>query len=130
MQGAAQDYTEGVRRVTQAPGERAARNETGYLNGVQEAVSSGKWRENVQRVGLGEWQDAAINKGASRLAAGAQQAQTKVAAAHQRIAPMMDQAAAQVERIPRDTLENRINRSIAWQRSMAEQARNRGGRRR
>lgn len=129
MQGAGQDYINGVNRVQRSPGELAAQNEAGYVNGVNEAVTTGKWRQNVAAVTLQDWQQAAVSKGAQRLAQGAASAGAKVQAAHERIAPMLDRAAAEVQRIPRDTLENRIARSVAHMRSMAEQARGQRGRR-
>lgn len=120
MQGATQNYQEGIQSVTTAPGQAAAKNVQGYQNGVAQAVASGKWANNVSRVSLEDWRSAAINKGASRLAQGATAAQGKVMAAHERIGPMVDSARASIQNMPRDTPAARIARATAYMTKMAE----------
>lgn len=130
MQAAGPDYVAGINRVTQAPGQAAARNVDGYLNGVQRAVNNGKWQENVARVSLPDWQNAAATKGAQRLGQGAQAALNKVIAAHERIGPMIDAAQREISNMDRSTPEARIARSSAFLTSMMNQGnRNRQGRR-
>lgn len=128
MASAGPNYTEGINAVQTAPGEAAARNVNGYQNGVAQAVASGKWQRNVQAVGLQDWKRAALDKGAQRLASGAQAAVGKVAAANERVFPMIDQATARIASMPRDTPQARIARATAYMTHMHEIA-NGGGRR-
>lgn len=118
---AGQDYIAGVQRVQQAPGQAAARNVTGYVNGVQQAVQSGKWQTNVAAVSLPDWQQAAVQKGAPRLAQGAQQAQGKMQAAMDRVFPMIDRAQAAIANTDRSTPENRIARATQFLTEMHRQ---------
>lgn len=122
MQGASQNYQEGVASVTQAPGAAAVRNQAGYVNGVQAAVANGKWARNTGAVSLQSWQEATLSKGAARLAAGAAAAEGKVLAAQQKIGAMVDRAQQAIANMPRDTPENRIARSQAFLMNMRQQA--------
>lgn len=119
---ATQDYTAGVQRVQTAPGQAAANKEAKFQSGIQQAISSGKWRRNVAGVSLQAWQEAALTKGAQRLASGATAAQGKMAAAGARILPMIDAAKAEVDRMPDNTIEDRINKSAAFQRALHNRA--------
>lgn len=116
------EYTAGVQRVQTAPGQAAAAKEAKYQAGVQAAVTSGKWRRNVGAVSLAQWQESALTKGAQRLSTGAQAAQGKMAAAGARILPMIDQAKAEVDRMPDNTIEDRIAKSAAFARAMHKRA--------
>jgi hypothetical protein len=122
MQGAQQNYTEGVQAVQTAPGQAAARNVAGYQNGVAQAVASGKWTRNVAAVSLESWKDSAVNKGAARLSQGATAAQSKVQAAHERIGPMIDSAVQSISNMPRDNTANRIARATAYMTKMSQLA--------
>lgn len=118
---AGQDYIAGVQRVTTHPGQLAARNVQGYINGVNAAVQNGKWQTNVAAGTLQDWQDAAVNKGAPRLAQGVQAAGPKMAAALGRVFPMIDAAQREVQGMDRSTPENRIARATAFMTSMYKQ---------
>lgn len=128
MAGATQNYTEGVQAVQTSPGEMAARNVSGYQNGVAQAVASGKWQRRVAAVSLQDWKTAAANKGAQRLASGAAAAVDKVRAANERVFPMIESAVNSVANMPRDTPQARIARATAYMTRMHELA-NGGGRR-
>jgi len=119
---ATSDYQAGVQRVQTAPGQLAAAKEQKYQAGVAQAVATGKWRRNVGAVSLQQWQDAALNKGAQRLATGAQAAQSKMAAAGARILPMIDAVKAEVDRMPDNTLEDRIAKASAFARGLNKRA--------
>ena len=57
--------------VTASPMEKAAARADDYVAGVQAAVASGKWQNNLRAVTLQQWQAATAGKGADRIAAGA-----------------------------------------------------------
>lgn len=129
MAQAGPDYTAGVNRVTEAPGAAAARNVQGYQQGVMDAITNGKWEANVKSVSLEDWRRAALDKGAQRLTTGAAQAVGKVAAAHERIGPMLDRAGAKIARMPRATVADRIQRMVAHAQEMNAAANANRGRR-
>ncbi len=75
MGAATTAYTEGVQRVQTAPGQAAARQINVYTARVLERANV--WATNVAAVSLQAWQQASTQKGATRLASGAQAAQPK-----------------------------------------------------
>lgn len=118
LQNASGKMARGVARVTQAPGQLAA-NATD-LWATKVAASKDKYRSNVGRVSLGEWQTAMTQKGISRAVEGAQQAQGKF---EQRIAPVLqhvESVAGQVRAMPKGTTEQGIARAAAFIRGMAQ----------
>ena len=116
---ATQDYVAGIQRVTEAPGIAAAQKQDKYLAGVQEAVSSGKWADRVSSVPLADWKRLAAEKGAPRIAAGVQGAQSKYQRFAAEFLPFLDGIVAAVEQMDDTTLEARIQRSVEFQRRAA-----------
>lgn len=114
--GAAQTrYTAGVQAVTTAPGQSAAQAADRYLQGVQSSIQ--KFVNNSAAVSLQQWQQAAVNKGAGRLASGATAAQPKMTTVFQQLFPYIAQVQGSLP--PRGDLEQNIARSAAFQRGMA-----------
>src|SRR5579872_5071757 len=103
---AGQAYTAGVQAVTQDPGVAAAAASDRYVAGVQANVN--KFRTNVV-TGLANWQQAAVNKGAPRLATGAQAASDKVATVFGQLFPYIAQVRGSLPQ--RGDLEANIARS-------------------
>jgi len=110
----------GVEAVTVSPMEQAAANEAKYLNGVQEAVSSGKWRRGLLGVSLAEWKTAMLTKGLQRLGLGADAAQPKVQAFYEELFPFQDRVVANINAMPDVTFEDSVNRVTAYMREMRE----------
>lgn len=108
--------TRGIARVSRAPGQAAAEKADKWLAGTQASVD--KFRRNSAAVSLGEWQNAAT-QAVGRVAEGARMKQSKFA---DRIAPVfqhMSTVLANVDNMPDSTLDQRINKSAAFQRGMA-----------
>lgn len=117
--GASTQYiTAGVNAVTEAPGQKAARQVDAWIQGVQ--ASRAKWQSRVASVSLSEWQQAMINKGVPRVASGAQAAQPKMAAFLNEFLPFQERVTAQVRSMPKGGLEAGINRAIAQIRGTAQ----------
>lgn len=107
--------TSGVQSVSVAPGQVAARNKAGYVQGVMD--SQDKWATNVARVSLSEWQQAMITKGVPRLATGAAAAESDFADFMTKLLPFQQSL---VNTLPaRGGLEQNIARSAAYIRGMA-----------
>ncbi len=117
---ATQDYIAGVRGVREAPGQQAAEKADKLLAGVTRSINDGKWQARVSAVSLQSWQDAAVNKGAQRIAAGVQGAQNKMTRFASEVLPYLDNVVAEVKNMPDMTLEDRINRSSEFQRLMSQ----------
>lgn len=113
---ATQRITDGVNAVTIAPGQAAARNKTGYVQGVTASVD--KWASNVAAVSLQSWQSDMINKGVQRIASGASAAEPKFATFMGRLLPYIDRQVSALP--PRGNLDANINRVTTFIRSMAK----------
>lgn len=107
-------YTAGVQAVQQAPGQLAANASDRYLAGVQAGVT--KFKANTAAVSLADWQNAAVTKGAPRLATGATAAQPKFANVLTQLFPYIEQVRNSLP--PRGDIEQNIARSAAFQRGM------------
>ena len=111
------DYVAGVRRVTRAPGEQAARQAQKYLDNTRANVQ--KFQRNVAAVPLEEWQQAAEEKGAPRLATGVQAAAGKVEEFHAELGPHIDRGLQHLSSMPSTSLQDGIARSAWWIQHMA-----------
>lgn len=115
LSAAGQRITAGVQNVTVAPGQVAARNKAGYVQGVMD--SQDKWARNVAAVPLSEWQNALITKGVPRIATGAAVAEADFADFMGKLLPYEATLVAQLP--ARGGLEANIARSAAFIRGMA-----------
>lgn len=117
VQQGGQKMQEGIERVTQAPGQKAAAKAQKWLQATVDAAP--KWQRNVARVGLEEWKESMRTLGVSRAAAGAAAKEGKMANALQPVFSYMNGVLARVDAMPDTTLEDRIAKSAAYQREMA-----------
>lgn len=69
LQASTAEMTQGVARVSQAPGAQAAAKYDKWLAGIQ--ASAEKWRRNVAAVTLESWKSSMTNIGIPRAAEGA-----------------------------------------------------------
>ena len=103
-------YKQGVAAVKVAPTEVAASRVDQYLSGVQRAVADGSYVNGLRRVSLTDWQQAAINKGASNIATGVNQAKEKVRRNLAKLIPLTEQIKDSVRTMPKGTLEEGLAR--------------------
>lgn len=115
LAGSTERIKQGIMAVQVAPGQAAARQADVWAQNV--AASRGKWARNVASVSLQQWQEAAANKGTQRIAAGAQQAQPKMASFLSRFLPYVDSQRQQLP--PRGNIDQNIARMTAWVRAMS-----------
>lgn len=114
------DYTRGVARVTEAPGIAAAAKQDKMLAQLTESILNGTWARRVAGVSLQSWKDSATTKGAPRIAAGVQAAQADMQRFGTELLARIDSVKGTIDQMPDLTLEDRIQRSVAFQRAMAE----------
>jgi hypothetical protein len=122
LSAAAPYITNGVQRVTTAPGVAAAAAAPTMLANVTASVTSGAWAARVSSVSLQQWQSAMTTKGIPRLAQGITQAQATKSASISNFLSAVDAAVADANTTPRGNLEQNIARSANFQRSMSARA--------
>lgn len=111
-----QKIATGVQAVTVAPTELAAKKKDKYIQGVQDAVASGKWERGLRSVSLSDWQQAMTTKGISRIPEGARSAQGKMERFMAAFFPVLERNLQQVKSMPDATFEDRMNRMVAMAR--------------
>ena len=120
MAGATTKYTAGVNAVKTSPGQLAAAASQLWAQNV--AAAQSKFAANVAKVTLAQWQQAAVNKGAPRLASGAAAAQPKFQAFMQSFIPVLTNV---VSSLPAGgTFEANMARSMAYAQALHAQAGN------
>ncbi|MEM3146402.1 MAG: hypothetical protein QXY94_02520 [Archaeoglobaceae archaeon] len=111
----------GVQALTENPCEKASRMQDKWLAGIQQAVATGKWASNLRAVTLDQWKNAMLNKGIPRIPQGTASAEPIVKDfARKLIEHMNTRVLPEVERLPKLTLEDSINRVTTFIRRMAE----------
>lgn len=121
---ATQSMQDGVNGVQTAPTQLAAAQADRYVQGVQQAVSSGSWQKALQNVSLQSWQQSMLQKGIPRVASGANQAKGKFATFMSKLLPYQQNLQAQLAATPRGDLQTNIQRMIMWANGMAQFSKN------
>lgn len=101
----------GAMAVTVAPGQKAAAAADKWLQRVQQ--SQAKYKNNVARVSLQQWQDSYVNVGIPRVSQGAQAKKAKYTAAMADFLPYLAQGVAKIDAMPKVTLADSIARATA-----------------
>lgn len=120
MLGAASKVKEGVMAMTSNPLEKAAQKKDKYLSGVIEAAESGKWEAGLRGVSFEDWKRKTGEIGSQRIAAGVEAATGKMQIFIPQLLAYTEQVKRQVDQMPDSTLEERIARSVATMRMMAD----------
>jgi hypothetical protein len=111
LSASTQQITDGVNSVTTAPGVRAAASKELWANRVMQAKD--KWASRVASVPLADWQQSMITVGIPRISQGAAAKVNKVQDFMQKFLPHVNQVAAQVNQMPKGSLEDGIARATA-----------------
>ncbi len=127
LKAATPDIQAGIKRVSQAPGQKAAAQAQTMLNNLAARVNDGSWAKAVGNVSLTDWQNAALNKGVQRISAGVDNAQAKVQTMAGKLLAAVDQAVAQTNQTPRGDLQANINRAVTFMNAMSKLAPKRTG---
>jgi hypothetical protein len=110
MTGSTAAMQRGVNAVTVAPGERAAAAADKWLAKVTQ--SKDKFARRVRSVSLQQWQQSMNDYGISRVAQGASQKKGKMQDFMTEYLPYLQEGVNKVERMPKNTLQDSIQRMI------------------
>lgn len=119
-QAANQDMIAGVQAVTTNPAQQAIAKEQKLVTNWNEAIQSGAWRRGMQSVTLESWKEAMIKKGAPRVAAGVQAAQSTMEQFYAELLPYQDALNAKLAGMNDLTLEDNIQKAVEWMRGMSK----------
>lgn len=110
---ASTEITNGVNRVTVAPGQLAAAKFDKWLAGVQ--ASAQKWRSRVASVPLETWKAATI-AGIPRISSAATAKVGKYKAFASEFYPFLETGMQKIHAMPDNTIDARINRAVEMMR--------------
>jgi len=122
LSAAGPDIQAGVQRVQTAPGIAAAAAQDRMLAALTAAVTSGVWASKVSKVSLPDWQNAMVNKGMPRIAAGVSTAQKTKTAQVTALLNAVDQSVASIAGLPKGGIDNSIARATGFMRAMSANA--------
>lgn len=114
LKNAGEDIRNGVNNVTEAPGMKAAAAQDKMLRNLTEAITSGRWKAAVAKVSLQDWKDSMLNKGVARLSTGVDGAMPKVQRAMAENFKNIEEVLGQVDRMPSNTFEDKMQRMVAF----------------
>src|SRR3990167_11290530 len=77
LKGSTEDIRRGVQRVTEAPGQAAARSKDLMRTKINQSIDDGTWETQVAAVSLPDWQKSVVDKGLNRIATGVDAAKPK-----------------------------------------------------
>jgi hypothetical protein len=104
-------YTKGIQATTQDPAEAAIAQQSRMLQNVTAAITNGTWAGGLRKAAANnQWKNNSLQKGAQRIALGAQQALPKVTAHQNAIYPVNQQLQATVSQLPKGGTENALAR--------------------
>lgn len=117
--GAGADYSAGVSNPSRPWSQATQAGQARWAAGVQNAITNKSFARGVAQAGDAKWQNAAVNKGAQRYQAAAQDAQAAYSQVAGKIMTAASAAQSAVANLPNETLEQRIARSAAAQRAIS-----------
>lgn len=117
---ATQDWVDGINSVQVSPGQQAAAQADTWIANLQAARQ--KWQTKMANMSAATWKAETVAKGQSRYGQGITQGQTKYQQAIAKVLSAEKQIVASLP--PRGNVEANINRSVAFQRAMAQAAAN------
>jgi hypothetical protein len=109
----------GIDAVTVSPGEKAANAQDKYLNGVQRAVSGGRFAAGCRSFTLQDWKTRAKEKTQTRLSGGVDAAMPKRQRFDTWLVNTLNGLLPSIASMPDMTLEDSIARATAMIRGMA-----------
>jgi hypothetical protein len=120
LKNAQSDIIAGVNAVTENPMAKAAKRADKMKANLIKAVDDGRWAAGLNAVSLEDWRKKTTDKVAQRLAGGVDGAAAKRQAFDQWLANQINTNIAAIDAMPDMTLQDSINRMIAWTTKMSQ----------
>jgi len=111
--GAQTRYTEGVQATQKDPTALAAAQASKMLQGVQQAITSGRWQRRLAEVGPQGWKSATLAK-ANNYSTGIAASGNKYQQGYGAFASYMQPYQNQIQSMPKNSLADSIARATAW----------------
>ena len=108
-------YVAGIQSVTESPMAKAATKAAKAAAGYAESIQSGRWAAGLASSSIEEWRAGAIAGGGSAYTAGIQSKAAKIA---RKLGPALEltySVSDSVANMPTDTVQQRIQKSVAYQ---------------
>lgn len=118
LTGASQTIKDGVSSTTKNPMALAAAQKAKWVAGVQRAADEGTWEAGLRSVSVESWKNSVLTKGIQRMAAGVEGATDKQMAFFSQLLPYTARVSAEIQAMPKGTLEDGIARAEAAIRKM------------
>jgi hypothetical protein len=118
LRGAGDKIRRGVENVDESPGVKAARQIDKMRQGLMEAFDDGRVEAGLKGFSLEDWKQAMLTKGVNAIVTGAQNSRAKVVAFAEKFLPYLERAKAEVDNMPKVTIEDSIEKAGAWIRKM------------
>lgn len=125
MSGASEKVKRGVAAVNESPTAAAARAVDFWQSQVSSDQARQKYIRGLGRVSLEEWRTQMMNKGVSRMGAGAQAARSKFESFMSEFLPFVQSVSERVRQMPKNSLEDRIQRMVEQVRQVSQFRRSR-----
>lgn len=113
MAGAGENMKAGVQAVTDNPAQAAIAAKDRWVSGIQRAAQEGSYEDGLAGVTTESWKSDMINKGIPNMQNGARAAQPKVAKVFGPLLAHAAQVSAEVQAMPKGTLQDGLNRAVA-----------------
>jgi len=125
VSGSVEYVKQGVNRVTEAPGKKAAAKADKAKAGYVAAIETGKWAKRVASVSLDDWKTATLAK-ADRIPSGVEAAADKILSFAEQLLPFQDKVVSEINTMPDLTPSQRDQRMLKNVQRMREFSFNRG----
>lgn len=112
----------GIDAVTENPATKAVAQEDKMRTNWNRAMDEGKWRNALGKVTLADWKARTKNGVQTSLSAGVEAARTKYASFAQWLVNRENAILPTIAAMPSTTLQDNINRMVAWVTAMSEQS--------
>jgi len=112
------DIRMGIERVSQAPGQAAARAQARMKDNLNRAIDDGRWAAKVSGVTLEEWKNKALTKGVDRIGPGIDAAFQQQVQMAGRLLSAVDTVKGTVNTMPKGTMQDSIARMTKFAEGM------------
>lgn len=112
--GSTADMAAGIAKVTEAPGEKAAKKIGKWIAKLSDPEVQQKWKTNVAAVSLEEWKQSAITLGVQRVAAGVDKSEAKMEKFAGQLIAHQEANLPKIHAMPDLTKEDSRSRMSAW----------------